>query len=46
LVAPRASADDIISIFKKYKMHCGVVGRIEKGRGEVTARIAGRNEKL
>jgi phosphoribosylformylglycinamidine cyclo-ligase len=46
LVAPRASADDIISIFKKYKMHCGVVGRIEKGNGEVTARIAGRNEKL
>jgi phosphoribosylformylglycinamidine cyclo-ligase len=46
LVAPRASADDIISIFKKYKMHCGVVGRIEKGSGEVTARIAGRNEKL
>jgi len=46
LVAPRASANDIISIFKKYKMYCGVVGRIEKGSGEVTARIAGRNEKL
>jgi phosphoribosylformylglycinamidine cyclo-ligase len=46
LIAPRASADEIISIFKKYKMLCRVVGRIEKGSGEVAARIAGRNEKL
>lgn len=46
LVGPKASADDIISIFKKYKMRCGVVGRIEKGSGEVAARIAGRNEIL
>ena len=46
LVAPKASADDIISIFKKYKMRCGIVGRIEKGSGEVAARIAGRNEIL
>jgi phosphoribosylaminoimidazole (AIR) synthetase len=46
LVAPKASVDNIISIFKKYKMRCGVVGRIEKGSGEVAARLAGRNETL
>ena len=38
--------DNIISIFKKYKMRCRVVGRIEKGSGEVAVRLAGRNETL
>jgi len=46
LVAPKASTDHIISVFEKYKMHCYTVGRIERGRGEVIARIDGKREKL
>ena len=46
LVAPKASTDYIISVFEKYKMHCDTVGRVEKGRGEVIARIDGKREKL
>lgn len=46
LVAPQASTNEIISIFEKHKMRCGVVGKIEKGSGEVSARIQGRNEIL
>ncbi len=46
VIAPKASADDIVSIFAKYKMHCKTVGRIEKGRGEVVARIDGKKEVL
>jgi phosphoribosylformylglycinamidine cyclo-ligase len=43
LVAPEASTNDIINIFEKHKMRCEVVGKIEKGAGEVAARIDGRN---
>ena len=46
VIAPKASADDIVSIFAKYKMHCKAIGRIEKGRGEVGARIDGKKEQL
>ena len=46
VIAPKAIADDIIGIFAKYKMRCKTVGRIEKGRGEVTARIDGKMEAL
>ncbi|MDQ3882555.1 MAG: phosphoribosylformylglycinamidine cyclo-ligase [Thermoproteota archaeon] len=46
LVAPKASTDHIISVFEKYKMHCDTVGGIERGRGEVIARIDGKREKL
>ena len=46
VIAPKASADDIVSIFAKYKMHCKAVGRIERGRGEVVARIDGKKEVL
>ena len=46
VIAPKASADDIVSIFAKYKMQCKTVGRIEKGRGEVVARIDGKKEVL
>jgi phosphoribosylformylglycinamidine cyclo-ligase len=46
LVAPKSSTNDIISVFEKHNMHCGIVGKIEKGSGEVTARISGRNEAL
>ena len=46
VIAPKASADDIVSIFAKYKMTCKTIGRIEKGRGEVVARIDGKKEVL
>jgi phosphoribosylformylglycinamidine cyclo-ligase len=46
VIAPRASADDIIGIFAKYKMRCKAVGSIEKGRGEVVATIDGKKEAL
>src|SRR5688572_28874881 len=42
IIAPKASADDIIGVFAKYKMSCKAIGRIEKGRGEVAATIDGR----
>jgi phosphoribosylformylglycinamidine cyclo-ligase len=46
VVAPKSSTDDIIGTFAKYKMRCKTVGRIEKGRGEVAARIDGKKEAL
>ena len=46
VVASKASIDDIISVFEKHKMRCEAVGKIEKGKGEVTARLDGRKETL
>lgn len=46
IIAPKRSTDDIISVFAKYKMRCKAIGRIEKGSGEVAARIDGKNEAL
>lgn len=46
VIAPKASADDIIGIFAKYKMHCSVVGSIDNGVGEVIARIDGKKQVL
>ncbi len=46
IIAPKASADDIVSVFAKYRMRCKAIGRIEKGRGEVAARIDGKKESL
>lgn len=46
VIAPKKSVDEITSIFAKYKMRCKAIGRIEKGRGEVAALIAGRKEVL
>jgi len=46
VIAPKASTDDIISVFAKYKIRCNTVGRIEKGRGEVAVRIDDRKEAL
>jgi phosphoribosylformylglycinamidine cyclo-ligase len=46
VVASKTSNDDIIGVFEKHKMRCKSVGKIEKGRGEVTARIDGRKETL
>ena len=46
VVASKASTDDIIGVFEKHNMRCKVVGKIEKGKGEVTATIDGRREAL
>jgi phosphoribosylformylglycinamidine cyclo-ligase len=46
VIAPKASADGIISVFAKYRMRCNQVGRIEKGRGEVIAKIDGIRQAL
>jgi phosphoribosylformylglycinamidine cyclo-ligase len=46
VVASKASTDDIIGVFGKHKMRCKAVGMIEKGRGEVIARLDGRKETL
>jgi phosphoribosylformylglycinamidine cyclo-ligase len=46
VVASKASVDDIINVFDKHKMRCEAVGKIERGAGEVIARIDGRKETL
>jgi phosphoribosylformylglycinamidine cyclo-ligase len=46
VVASKRSTDDIIGVFEKHKMRCKAVGKIEKGKGEVTARLDGRKETL
>ncbi|MDQ3835598.1 MAG: phosphoribosylformylglycinamidine cyclo-ligase [Thermoproteota archaeon] len=46
LITSRASIDDIVSVFEKHKMHCEVVGEIEKGNGEVIAKLDSRKEIL
>jgi phosphoribosylaminoimidazole (AIR) synthetase len=46
VVSSKANTDNIIGVFEKHKMRCNAVGRIEKGRGEVIARIDGRRETL
>jgi phosphoribosylformylglycinamidine cyclo-ligase len=46
IIASKASTDDVIRVFEKHRMCCKPVGKIEKGKGEVVARIDGRNELL
>jgi phosphoribosylformylglycinamidine cyclo-ligase len=46
VVASKASIDDIINVFNKHKMRCEAVGKIEKGAGEVIARIDGKRETI
>jgi len=46
VIIPKASAEDIIRTFKKYKMRCKPVGMIEKGSGEVVVKIDGKKETL
>jgi len=46
IIAPKSSADDVVSIFAKYKMRCRAVGKIEKGSGQVAAIINGKQELL
>jgi phosphoribosylformylglycinamidine cyclo-ligase len=46
VIAPKANADNIIGIFAKHKMRCTQIGRIEKGSGEVAAKLDGKREAL
>src|SRR5919198_5455887 len=46
VIASKASADDVVHVFEKHKMRCKSVGKIEKGKGEVVARIDGKSEPL
>jgi len=46
VIASKTSADSIVSIFAKYKMRCKTIGMIEKGKGEVVARIDSKKEVL
>ena len=46
VIVPMASADDIVSVFAKYRMRCKAIGMIAKGRGEVAAKIDGKKEAL
>ena len=46
IIAPRTSADDIVGVFARYRMRCKTIGRVERGRGEVAARIDGKKEAL
>jgi len=46
LITSNRSTEDIISVFEKYKMRCKIVGKIEKGNGEVIAKLDGRKETL
>ena len=43
VIASKECVDDIIHVFKKYKMNCEPVGKIERGNGEVV--IKERNKK-
>ncbi len=45
VIAPKAAADDIVSVFGKYKMRCKQIGMIEKGSG-VVASLAGKKRLL
>jgi phosphoribosylformylglycinamidine cyclo-ligase len=46
IIAPRTSAEDIVGVFARYRMRCKTIGRVERGRGEVAARIDGKKEAL
>jgi phosphoribosylformylglycinamidine cyclo-ligase len=46
IIVPKESIDGISRIFAKHRMRCTKIGRIEKGRGRVIAKLAGRNEVL
>lgn len=45
VIAPKATADEIISIFGRHRMLCRQIGRIEKGSG-VVASLAGKKSQL
>jgi phosphoribosylformylglycinamidine cyclo-ligase len=44
VIAPKANVEQVIHTFKRYKMGCKVVGRIEKGAG-VVATLEGKKKQ-
>jgi phosphoribosylformylglycinamidine cyclo-ligase len=46
IIASSASTDEVIHIFKKHNMRCKQIGKIQRGRGEVVAKIDGNKEAL
>ncbi len=46
LICPASSADAARRIFSKYRMHGTIIGRVEKGSGEVVANIGGKRQVL
>ena len=46
IVCPKQSAERVIRIFKKHRIGSKIVGRIERGNGEVAATIGGKRRLL
>lgn len=46
IICPRSAADEVIGVFGKYNMDSRLVGRIERGSGEVAAIIGGKRNRL
>jgi phosphoribosylformylglycinamidine cyclo-ligase len=46
LMCPPASAEAVRRIFSKHRMHSAIIGRVEKGSGEVIANIGGKRQVL
>lgn len=46
LICPPGSAEAVRRIFSKHRMHSAIIGRVEKGSGEVIASIGGKRQVL
>ena len=47
VIIPKKSVDRLIEIFEKHRMKCMQIGIVDqRGKGEVIARLDGRNEEL
>jgi phosphoribosylformylglycinamidine cyclo-ligase len=46
LMCPASSAEAVRRIFSKYRMHSAVIGRVEKGTGEVVATVGAKRQVL
>jgi phosphoribosylformylglycinamidine cyclo-ligase len=46
VVCPRSAADDVIGLFAKHRIGSKLVGKIERGKGEVIANISGKRQQL
>jgi phosphoribosylformylglycinamidine cyclo-ligase len=45
-ICPRPAVEKVISVFEKYMMPCRAVGTIERGIGEVVAKLDGKRLRL
>ena len=46
VVCSRSAADDVIGVFAKHKIGSRLVGKIERGKGEVIVNISGKRHQL